>query len=202
MTILCGTEWGALWGSYYGPCDTTDHVTNVLSNARARLLEGTTYNAMVTLIGETYETIEHDAWQLEQRFNISVASGVMLDDLGFNAGLTRIGSWTDGYYRRILGAWIPNQYGVETIAKLMALLDALSDGAVAYTVSEYFPCHVWIDLVGIDGDTASIWVQVLEAARPKGIQFWVSYSVVNPAAFVLGDSYLGGPDVLAGIYVL
>jgi hypothetical protein len=84
----------------------------------------------------------------------------------------------------------------------MTLLEALSDGAVAYTVTELFPCHVIIDLVGIDGPDTSLWVQILEAARPRGIQFWVTYSVINPAAFVFGESEFGGPDVFVGMFVM
>jgi hypothetical protein len=204
MTILCGTEWGAVWGSAYGPCDTTDHVEIVTATARARLMEGTTFAALVQLVGEAFESVQEDAWVLSQRLNISAAAGTMLDDLGDNVGLARLGgvAWTDAYYRKVLGAWIPCEYGGETIPKLMTLLAALSDGAVEYTVTEVFPCHVIIDLVGINGDDTSLWVQILEAARPRGIQFWVTYSVVNPGVFILGESLLGGPDLLAGMYTM
>jgi hypothetical protein len=200
VTILCGTEWGAEWGSYYGPCDPTDLVDFAQSAARARLMEGEVFAALVQLIGETYETIEQDAWLLSLRMNITVAGGQLLDDLGDNYGLPRLGTWNDAYYRKVLAAWIPLEFGGESIPKLMALLEALSDGAVAYSVEEYLPCHVWIHLDGIAGPDASLWVQVLEAARPRGIQFWVSYAVVNPGAFTLDESELDGLDVLAGMF--
>lgn len=201
MTILCGTEWGAPWGSHYGPCDPTDIVALVMSEGRSRLLEGTTFASMVQLIGEAFEGIEHDAWLLAHLLNISTAPGAILDALGENVGLARMGVWTDAYYRRVLGAWIACS-GKSTIPRLMTLLAALSDGGVAYTVDELLPNHVWIDLVGLDQDAASIWVDVLEGSRPKGVQYWVSYSVVNPAAFILDESYLDGPDALVGMFVL
>jgi hypothetical protein len=196
MTILCGTEWGAPWGSYYGPCDTTDHVELVMAAARARLMEGTTFASLVQLVGEAFEGIEHDAWLLSLLLNISTAPGAILDALGENVGLPRVGQWTDGYYRRILGAWIPCEYGPKSIPKLMALLEALSDGAVAYTVEEFDPDTVQIEVAPLDDETATIWAQVIEAARPSGVQFWLVYATLNPGPFILGESLLGGPDVL------
>jgi hypothetical protein len=165
------------------------------------MLEDPTFRALVQLVGETVAEIEVDAWQLLHRIGPGLATGVLLERWGEDLGLPKPSLlWDSTRYRKILGAWLPAQMGAKSIPKLLALLDALVDGET-YTVQEVFPSKVVIDVTGLDGDRASIWAQVLEAARPKTVQFWLTYTASSEQGWVLGESELGIDTWIAGTIV-
>jgi hypothetical protein len=199
MTILCGTEYGFPYGSYFGPCDDIDTTEQARGRARQRMLDDTLgFDALVRTLGFGLEEPEHDAWLLLHYISVGTAVGTSLDMHGEDLGLPRLSLlWDDNRYRRILGAWIVPQVGKRTIPALLTMLEALADGEV-YSVREYLPGTVRIEVAPIDADTMSIWAQVLDAARPRGVRFWAAFTE-SDVPFVLDESLLDGPDVLVGI---
>lgn len=194
MTAL----WGSPWGTLFGPPAPVDQLQLALGTARARLLEDPTFKAYVRVVGLDFADIQTNAWLLEQHIGLSTAMGVMLDRIGDALGLARLSTaWNDTVYRRILGAWYPAEYGAKSIPKLAALLAALAHaGGQTYTYQDLLPCAFQIVVIGLDDDDAKLWAQVLDAARPKGVKFWLEYSSASP--FTFDESYFGGGDVLAG----
>lgn len=166
------------------------------------MLEDPVFDALTTLVGEAIDMVEVDAWALLYRITPGTATGVLLERWGEDLGLPKPSLlWDSTRYRTVLGAWLPAQLGAKSIPKLLTLLDALADGET-YTIGEYFPSKVVIDVVGLDGDRASIWAQVLEAARPRTVQFWLTYTATSSAGWTLGSSELGIDTYIAGTLVL
>lgn len=195
-------DWGSEWGTPFGPVNDVDPVAVARGRARQRMLEDPTFDALVRLVGESLRPIEDDAWELLHRITPGTATGVLLERWGEDLGLPKPSLlWDSTRYRRVLGAWLPARLGTKNIPKLLALLDALADGET-YTVGEYFPSKVVIDVVGLDGDRASIWAQVLEAARPKTVRFFLTYTATSSAGWELGGSELGLDTYLAGTIIL
>lgn len=193
--MACETTWGAEWGSTWGACDPIDPVLVARGRARQRMLEDPVFDALVRLVGETIEEVEIDAWAMLHQISPTVATGAILDDWGESLGFPKPSLlWDSTRYRRVFGAWIVCQVGAKSIPKLLALLDALADGQT-YAVSEALPNYVVIDVIGIDDDQASIWAQVLEAARPKTVTFQINY--VAAGGWVLGDGELEVDTILA-----
>lgn len=202
MAELCSNTWGAPWGVYFPPCDPVDPVDSARGRARQRMLEDTTFAALVQLVGESMADIEFDAWQLLHRITPGTATGALLEQWGEDLGFPKPSLlWDSTRYRLVMGAWLPAQMGAKSIPKLLTLLDALADGETC-TVGEYFPSRVVVDVTGLDGDRATIWAQVLEAARPKTVQFWLTYAETSSTGWLLGTSTLGVDTWIAGTLIL
>lgn len=199
---LCNNTWPVEWGSSYPPCDPIDPIAVARGRARQIMLEDPWFDAMVRTAGTAIAEVEIDAWALLHRITAGVATGVLLERWGEDYGFPKPSLlWDSTRYRRVLGAWLPAQMGSKSVPKLLALLDALVDGET-YTVGEYFPSKVVIDVTGIDADRASIWAQVLEAARPKTVQFWLTYTETASSGWLMGTSLLGVDTFIAGTIVL
>lgn len=202
MSELCSNIWGTAWGASFPPCDPVDPVVKARGRARQRMLEDPVFDALVRLAGEAIAAVEVDAWQVLLRISPGIATGALLEQWGEDLGFPKPSLlWDSTRYREVLGAWLPAQMGDRSIPKLLALMDALVDGET-YTVQEHLPSTAVIDVTGIDADRASIWAQVIEAARPKTVQFWLTYSEVSPGPFIVGSSTVGGPDVVGSVIIL
>lgn len=200
--MACGTTWGAPWGSTWGSCDPIDPVLVARGRARQRMLEDPVFDALVRIVGESIEEVEVDAWAMLHQISPTVATGAILEEWGENLGFPKPSLlWDSTRYRTVFGAWLVAQAGAKSIPKLLGLLAALADGET-YSVSEVLPGYVVIDLIGVDGDRASIWAQVLEAARPKTVTFQINYVETSSAGWLLGTSELDIDTYLAGTIYL
>ena len=202
MTMPGPAVWGAEWGTLFESAQPFDQTLLALSTARARLLADPTFRALVETLGADFDSVSLDAFMLELYAALSTAQGVMLDAIGEGVGLARLStSWHDTYYRKIIGAWMPCEYGSKSIPKLAALLEALaSELGQKFEYQDELPANFRIFVIGLSDDDATLWAQVLDAARASGVQFWLEYVAASP--FLFDFSVFGDGDVLAGQIVI
>lgn len=194
--------WPVEWGTPWQGGSTVDHDANARARGRRiPMLDLLGYRALVRVVGRALDDVETDAWAVLHHCTPGTSFGASLDADGADLGFPRPSLlWDDTYYRRVLGAWLCCQSGLKTVAGLDALIEALAANGEDWTIVEY-PNHVWIHVTGITDDTATLWAQVIEAARTKGVLFWLSWSP-SPDPFTLDESLLDGPDFLVGLIEL
>lgn len=202
MTTPGPAVWGSPWGTLFESSQPYDQTLLALSTARARLLDDVVFRAYVETLGADFDAVSLDAFMLELYVALSTAQGVLLDSIGEGVGLPRLSTtWHDTYYRKIIGAWMPCEYGTKSVPKLAALLEALaSELGQTFEYEDMLPANFQIFVVGLDDDAATLWAQVLDAARAEGVQFWLEY--VPASALTFDESLFGGGDVLAGQIVI
>jgi hypothetical protein len=199
MPDLCSNQWGAPWGSYWPPCDPVDPVATALGRARQRMLEDPFFRSLVQLLGEMMAEVEVDAWALYHRVSPTVATGALLAEWGASYSFPKPSLlWDSTKYREVMGAWVAARMH-KSVPNLLRLIDSLEDGETI-AITEGVQTLV-IDVQGIDDDTATIWAQVLEAARPKTVGYWLTYSD-GGLVWIIGVSLLGVDTVLGGSLVL
>ena len=152
-----------------------------------------------TVIVAMMNDLLESSWLVRWRVGSPVtAEGIHLDAVGADFGLLRPDGWGDERWGPVLvavdGAFISGR----TPDVTAALADALEQPGQSWEMDRPGNLEYVVYFYGISADEAETYREILEFGRPKGVGFEFIWSNAPKAdTFVLDDSLLDGPDVLA-----
>lgn len=145
--------------------------------------------------------LHESAWLVRWRCKSPVtAVGVHLSAFGAALDFPRPDGWSDDRYRPAVVAIDGATLAIKPPAVTAALADALVTGAQTWEMQQVAPLEYVVVFYSLPTAEASTYRAVLEYGRPPGVRLILIYSEVPKAdTFVLDDSLLDGPDLLAAL---
>lgn len=155
--------------------------------------------AWQAVIKGVFGEIAASAWLVRWRTkSVYTALGVHLDAKGRDLNFIRPDSWDDDRYSSALIPIEGAAFGIRPPSATAALAEGLVTGTQAWEMITADPLTYVVVFYELTVDESLTYFTVLNLARPRGVRFVLVYSPEAKAdVFVLDDSLLDGPDILA-----